>query len=89
MDERLYELIISCEKIIDCDAYREVMHFYIHGEFEMSLEGLLIELIKYDRKTITFSLSQIKELCLYYGIDKESVFDYYIWEKFCKWCNQP
>ena len=85
MEEKLLELIKSCKQYIDDDTLNEVMHFYKYGEYEMSLEGLIIEMIKIKKYPRNMSGDIIKNLVLYYHLDKESVFDYNFWERFSKW----
>ena len=51
MEYKLLELIRECEKNLDRESVDEVMHFYNHGEYEMALEGLVIELIKVPPET--------------------------------------
>lgn len=45
MELILLELIKSCIGTVDTGAYEEIMHYYKHDEYEMALEGLIIELI--------------------------------------------
>ncbi len=85
MSDKLLELITSCRKYIDDDTLNEVMHFYNHGEYEMSLEGLIIEMIKIKKYPRNISGDKIKDLVLYYHLDTESVFENNFWKKFSDW----
>ena len=85
MSDKLLELITSCRKYIDDDTLNEVMHFYNHGEYEMSLEGLIIEMIKIKKYTRNISGEKIIDFVLYYHLDTESVFEYNFWKKFSDW----
>ena len=85
MELKLLELIKECEKEIDKESFEEVMHFYSHGEYEMALEGLLIEMVKARKYPKSYNLDEINDLVLCYRLNIESVFDYYFWEKFTKW----
>ena len=46
MEVKLLELIKECEEELDKESLEEVMLFYSHGEYEMALEGLLIEMMQ-------------------------------------------
>lgn len=81
----IFELITDCKAYLDEEAANEVMHFYKHGEYEMALEGLLIEMMKINEYPENFSRDKIIELAVYYRLNVESVFDHYFWEKFLKW----
>ncbi|MDQ0875314.1 hypothetical protein QFZ77_003973 [Paenibacillus sp. V4I3] len=45
-EKRLSEYISSSEKVIPIEELEEVKHYYKHGEYEMSLEGLVIEFMR-------------------------------------------
>lgn len=85
MELKLLELIRECEEYLDKESIDEVMHFYRHGEYEMALEGLIIEMIKMEKYPKNHTTDSINNLVLYYHLDIESVFDYYFWEKYEKW----
>ncbi|MCM1158612.1 MAG: hypothetical protein NC347_12445 [Clostridium sp.] len=85
MELKLFELIRECEDYLDKEYFDEVMHFYRHGEYEMALEGLIIEMIKEQKHLKNYMVDTINDLVLYYHLNIESVFDYYFWEKFEKW----
>jgi len=88
MELKLLELIKECEKNIDKESVDEVMHFYNHGEYEMALEGLIIEMIKAQKYPKSYTIDILNELVLYYRLNIESVFDYYFWEKYTKWISE-
>lgn len=88
MELKLLELIRKCEKILDKVSVDEVMHFYSHGEYEMALEGLIIEMMKVQKCPESDNIDMLNELVLYYRLNIESVFDYYFWEKFSKWISE-
>ena len=85
MEAKLLRVINECNEYLDREAIDEVMHFYNHGEFEMALEGLLIEMINAKEYPKKCQISDVISLCYYYKIDKESVFDSEIWNKFLNW----
>lgn len=85
MEYKLLELIKECEENLDKESVDEVMHFYSHGEYEMALEGLIIELMKVQKSSNCNNVDILNDLVLYYRLNVESVFDYYFWEKFTKW----
>ena len=88
MELNLLELIKECEEYIDKESIDEVMHFYRHGEYEMALEGLIIEMIKVQKYPKNYTIESIRELVLYYRLNVESVFDYYFSENFEKWASE-
>lgn len=88
MELELLELIKECEEYLDKESVNEVMHFYRHGEYEMALEGLIIEMIKVQKYPKNRMADSINDLVLYYRLNIESVFDYYFWEKFEKWISK-
>lgn len=85
MENRLLDLIADCKEYLDEETINEVMHFYRHGEYEMSLEGLIIEMIKLKKHPRNISVDVINELVVYYRLDCESVFDYNFWNEFTEW----
>ena len=88
MELKLLELIRGCEEYLDKESVDEVMHFYRHGEYEMALEGLIIEMIKVQKYPKNYTVDSINDLVLYYHLNVESVFDYCFWEKFEKWISK-
>lgn len=88
MDKELLELISNCKEYLDEDANKEVWHFFTHGEYEMSLEGLLIEMINLQKYPRNISIDTINELVRYYHLDDESVFDYEFWQKYIEWISE-
>lgn len=88
MEDKLLVLIKDCEVYLDEESIREVMHFFVHGEYEMSLEGLMIEMIKGQKYPSNISINAIKELVIYYRLNIESVFCYNFWEAFSKWIEK-
>ena len=84
----MLELIKNCEEYLDEEAKQEVMHFYSHGEYEMSLEGLLLEMIKIQKYPSNIAKERISELAVYYHLDSESVFDYEFWKKYLIWIGK-
>jgi hypothetical protein len=83
--EKLLNLMENAKSIISVRAYAEVCHFYEHGEYEMAFEGLLIELIQSRKHPKNFIKEEWKTLGLQFELDKQSVFDCSIWEKFVNW----
>ena len=83
-EEVLWELISLSEKLLD-NKLLEVKHFYKYNEYEMALEGLLIELIGSKISSNNFDLRKVKNLIIHYGLNKEFNFDELIWNKFLNW----
>lgn len=85
MEERLKILIEKCAAILDAESINEVWHFYDHGEYEMALEGLLIELTSAGKYASNYDFNQLDELVKYYDLKNEAVFDVNIWGKYICW----
>lgn len=85
MELKLLELIKSCIGIVDTEAYGEVMHYYKHDEYEMALEGLIIELISTNYSLSETKTKELLNLAHYYKLDTDSVFDADIWNKLLQW----
>ena len=81
----LGEFISLSERFLRNNELDEVRHYYEHGEYEMAFEGLLIELTSLGIYPDNFKFSKWKEIAIHYGLDKESIFDEFIWEKFMRW----
>lgn len=82
---KLGKFINDSEKIISKDGIDAVRHYFEHGEYEMSFEGLVIELMNAEIYPDNFIFSEWKELALKFGLDTESVFDGDFWRKFMVW----
>lgn len=88
MESKLFELIVDCKEYLDEETINEVMHFYKHDEYEMAIEGLIIEMIKADKYPKNVSVETINELVLYYRLNIESVFDYNFWGNYTEWISK-
>ncbi|MDF2866439.1 MAG: hypothetical protein K0R72_1257 [Clostridia bacterium] len=86
-EEVLWEFISLSEKLLNNNNLVEVKHFYKHDEYEMALEGLLIEIIGSRISSNNFDLKKMKNLVIHYGLNKEFNFDELIWNKFLNWAN--
>jgi hypothetical protein len=84
-EELLGKLISHSENILQNGELSEVKHYYEHDEYEMALEGLLIELISTGKYPVDFKYSEWEEIVIHYGLNTESVFDGDIWNKFALW----
>ena len=62
-----------------------IMHYFDHDEYEMAYEGLLIDLIKANRRPSNFEFGVWRELAVDLGLDRETVFDSRLWPKFLSW----
>lgn len=81
----LKKYIDLLEPILPKGELKEVRHYFDHGEYEMALEGLLIELIHAKKHPKNFNYVEWEEMTKNYNLDKESIFDDDIWDKFVKW----
>lgn len=64
------------------DGAKEVEHYLEHGEIEMALEGLLIELTVQGYVPEGTSFSELLLSAVELGLDREQVFDVNLWQKF-------
>lgn len=87
MEETLLSLINDCNGFLDEESAKEIMHYFNHGEYEMSLEGLMLEMTYNCYYPRNYSISDVIDLCHYYKLDKENVFDDKIWIKIKMWEN--
>ena len=85
MKTKLSKLLDHYRAFIDNDAYEEIMHYYTHDEYEMALEGFIIEIISSKVSINETEKTEIIDLAKYYRLDTESVFDASIWDKFMRW----
>ncbi|AFS78652.1 hypothetical protein Curi_c16450 [Gottschalkia acidurici 9a] len=84
-DMMLGKYISYAERVLPNDELNEVKHYYKHCEYEMALEGLLIELINTGKYPENFKYDKWEELVVYYDLNNESVFNEDIWDKFVLW----
>lgn len=84
-EKQLERFLKSSEKHISPDGLEEVRHYFEHGEFEMSFEGLVIELIKAGYYPDDFEYLNWKKVAMEFGLDAESVFDGDFWNNFVRW----
>jgi hypothetical protein len=84
-EKRLEKYINSSKELLSIEEIREVEHYFNHSEYEMAFEGLLIELTKLGMYPKDFNFLEWKALGEHFNLDKESVFDESIWEKFLNW----
>jgi hypothetical protein len=84
-EKRLAEYITSSEKVIPLEDLEEVKHYYEHGEYEMSFEGLVIEFMRINTYPTDFNCTDWEQLALHYGLHNHSVFDGDFWNNFNRW----
>ncbi|MDP5276181.1 hypothetical protein [Chengkuizengella axinellae] len=81
----LEKYIESSRKVLSDNDLKGVWHYYNHDEYEMSFEGLIIELTQTNKYPDDFIFKDWEKLALYYKLNTDSVFDMYIWDKFINW----
>ncbi|WIM40532.1 hypothetical protein PO903_06580 [Paenibacillus sp. PK4536] len=86
-EEKLKRFIHMSESILSLEGLETVTHYFEHDEYEMSFEGLVIELYTSKMYTVKFDFTEWKELALAFGLDKESIFDEKFWDNFMEWGN--
>lgn len=87
MEIELLKLFSLYKELIDKEAYNEIIYYYNHDEYEMALEGFLIEMISTNVTIEDISRVKIIKVAKYYKLNIESVFDITIWDKFMNWIN--
>ncbi|MBP1967573.1 hypothetical protein [Paenibacillus aceris] len=84
-ERRLERYIEASKALLASEGIDEVLHYFRHDEYEMAYEGLLIELTNIGEYPLNIDFLEWKELGEHYRLDKEFVFDSFIWEKFINW----
>lgn len=84
MKKELFKIIKSYKRLLY--SYDEVLHYFNHNEYEMALEGFLIEIM--DNNLPIVRNKKIMELVKYYNLDRETVFDFYFYQKFLIYLNE-
>lgn len=87
MEEKFKMLIEKCISILDAEAINEVWYYYNHDEYEMALEGLLIELTSAGKYPDDYDLNELDKLVEYYDVKNELIFDVNIIEKYMLYRN--
>ena len=70
------------------EGVKEVRHYLHHGEPELALERLLLELMAQERAPVGFDFNEWLELARRAGLDKDAVLDANVLEKFIAWSRQ-
>ncbi len=83
--KKLKHYIALSESLISKHDLKEVQHFFEHGEYEMAFEGLVIELMIINKYPEQYNYQEWENIGLEFRLDKESVFDSELWNKFKKW----
>lgn len=86
-EKKLKGFINMSESILSLEGLEAVTHYYEYDEYEMSFEGLVIELYTSKMYPAKFDFIEWKELALAFGLDKESIFDEKFWDNFIEWGN--
>jgi hypothetical protein len=86
--KRIESVIEVLRNILDEDTMNEVMHYFDHGEYEMSYEGLMIDAMEVSLKNISVDFVEMKEIAIELRLDKDTVFDSEFWTKFIEWENR-
>lgn len=83
--KRLKNYVDLSRSLISEEGFKEIMHFFNHGEFEMAFEGLVIELMEAKKYPIHYEHQEWKRMGLEFKLDKDCVFDGNFWTTFEKW----
>ena len=84
----LGELINKCQKKINKKAFKAIKEYYGYGEFEVALEGMIIELSQSKQYPEEFDPEEWKKIAIDFELDRETVLDKDSWDYFLKWCNE-
>lgn len=85
MEQNLLKLFLSYSDKIEKNAFKEILHYYEYCEYEMALEGFLIEIISNNIIIDKKDLNNIIYLAKYYNLHNEAIFDYQIYNKLQKY----
>ncbi|UHA72534.1 hypothetical protein [Paenibacillus sp. 481] len=85
LEKLLMEYITNSRNIISSEGLEGIFHYLEHGEYEMSFEGLVIELYSIGKYPIDFNFDKWRYTAISLGLDTESVFDDQFWNKFNDW----
>lgn len=80
--EDLKNLINDSKSLIDNNGFSEVLHYYNHDEYEIALEGLLLEFITLKILPSSISLKRLEELAIAFNLKDEPNLDSDFWKKF-------
>jgi hypothetical protein len=81
----LNNFILNSKEKISSEGLDSVLHYFNHGEYEMSLEGLVIELIASGKYPDNFNFQEWSEFAKECHLDTDSVFNDGFWMDFLKW----
>ncbi|WP_069330029.1 hypothetical protein, partial [Paenibacillus nuruki] len=81
-EKKLKKFINMSESILSLEGLEAVTHYFEYDEYEMSFEGLVIEIYTSKMYTEKSDFIEWKELAWDFGLDKESIFDETFWDQF-------
>ena len=85
MEKEAANCLSASLTLLSEEGVKEVRHYLDHGEPEMALEGLLIELIGQDGTPDPFDYDEWIAIARQAGLDTDPVFDPEILLKFSAW----
>ena len=84
-EEQINRLFEACHDKISAEGAAQVAHYLEHGEPEMALEGLVLELIQADETPPEFVFVVWENLARRMRLNEDPVFDGEFWRKFMDW----
>ena len=84
-DARVRVLYEASAPLLSEDAAKGVLHYLEHGEPEMALEGLVLELIAANAAPAGIEFTVWEALARELHLDDEPIFDGEFWRKFTDW----
>ena len=88
-EERVDQLIAESSDLISAAGLAEVRHYVAHGEYEIALEGLVLELIQAGERPSPFDYARWSALIVELGLQEESALVGDFWERFQAWAQSP
>lgn len=89
VENQIRELLKQSRNLLDDSTYGEAARYLECGEYEMTFEGMLVELVKSDTYPDSFDFDLWKAVGEACELDSNGgVFDYEIWPKFLKWAER-
>lgn len=87
-EEKVINLLNSVREKLSPEVLTGIEHYLKHGELEMVVELLFLEMINKNLKFPSDTKSDWINLAKDLELDKDSVFEYTFWEKFNAYLSQ-
>ena len=82
------ECVLSrCQNYLPADSVEAVCKYLYYDEYEMAVEGLLIEIMKLKNMPTELSPEECIGLAESVGLDQDVVFQHDFWMQLVEYCN--